>query len=70
MCVRLCIGFTGLYANLESCPKCGEPRYKEKELKESEGECKIPLKVFTTFPVGPQIQARWENARTAEEMLY
>ena len=70
MCVETCVGFTGPYANLENCPKCGAPRYKEKELKESGGENKIPRKVFSTFPVGPQIQARWKDPRTAHDMRY
>ena len=25
MCVKTCVGFTGPFANLENCPKCGEP---------------------------------------------
>jgi hypothetical protein len=70
MCIKTCVGFTGPYANLEHCPRCGQSRYKEEELAASEGEKKIPRKVFTTFPVCPQIQARWKNPRTAEEMLY
>ena len=70
MCVRSCIGFTGPYTNLEYCPKCGQSRYKEKDLEESNGERKVPRQVFTTFPVGPQIQARWKNPQTAKDMLY
>jgi len=30
MCVKTCLGFTGPFAGLERCPKCGEPRYKQK----------------------------------------
>ena len=70
MCVNSCIGFTGPYSDLDKCPECGESRYKEKDLRESQGERKVPRQVFTTFPVGPQIQARWKNPRTAKEMLY
>ena len=61
MCVNSCLGFTGPYSNLDCCPKCGESRYNEKELTESEGRRKVPRQVFTTFPIGPQIQARWKN---------
>jgi len=61
MCIKTCVGFTGPLANLENCPKCGEPRYKEKDLEESDGERKVPRQVFTTFPVGPKIQARWKH---------
>ena len=70
MCVRSCVGFTGPFADLERCPECGEARYEEKELEESNGERKVPRKVFTTFPVGPQLQARWKHPQTAEAMLY
>ena len=70
MCVNSCVGFTGPYSHLESCPRCGEPRYKQKDLEESDGLRKVPRQVFTTFPVGPQLQARWKNPRTAADMLY
>ena len=70
MCVSSCVGFTGPYTHLESCPRCGEPRYKQKELEESGGLRKVPRKVFTTFPVGPQLQARWKNSQTAKDMFY
>jgi len=70
MCVKSCISFTGPYADLEQCPECGEPRYEEKDLEESNGEKKVPRKVFTTFPVGPQLQARWKHPETAKDMFY
>ena len=70
MCLNSCVAFTGPYANLASCPTCGESRYKEKDLRESDGLKKVPRKVFTTFPVGPQIQARWKNAQSAKDMAY
>ena len=31
---------------------------------------KVPRKRFTTFPVGPQIQARWKHPETAKKMFY
>ena len=64
MCVKSCVGFTGPFALLERCPECGECRYEEKDLEESDGERKVPRKVFTTFPVGPQLQARWKHSQT------
>ena len=70
MCVRSCLGFTGPFADLERCPECGESRYEEKDLEESDGERKVPRKVFTTFPVGPQLQARWKSPQTAKDMFY
>ena len=72
MCVRGCVGFTGPFADLDHCPnpKCGEPRYDQKRLKDGEGVVEVPRKVFTTFPVGPQLQARWKSPETAEKMFY
>ena len=61
MCIKSCIGFTGSYVDLDQCLCCGEGRYKEKELRESGGMVKIPKQVFTTIPVGPQLQARWKH---------
>ena len=70
MCVKSCVGFTGPFALLERCPECGECRYEEKDLEESDGERKVPRKVFTTFPVSPQLQARWKHSQTAKNMFY
>jgi hypothetical protein len=39
-------------------------------MEDSDGEWKPPRKVFTTFPIGLQIQAHWKNPQTAEEMSY
>jgi len=52
------------------CPDCGQPRYDQKKLEESDGLLKVPRKVFTTFPVGPQIQARRKSPEMAEKMSY
>ena len=70
MCFNSCLGFTGPYSDLDRCPECGEHCYDQKQLQESEGLRKEPRKVFTTFPVGPQLQARWNNPQMAKEMLY
>ena len=70
MCFNTCIGFTGPFAELEDCPYCHEPRYDQRELEASGGRKKVPRKAFTTFPLGPQIQARWRNYQTAQRMSY
>ena len=70
MCVDSHIAFTGPYARLERCPHCGQSRYDEAELAKSGGKKKIPRKVFTTFPLGPQIQARWRSPEMAQKMYY
>lgn len=70
MCIDGCVGFTGPFADLEHCPDCGKPCFDPKKLEESNGILKVPRKIFTTFPVGPQIQARRKNPKTAEKMSY
>ena len=57
MCFKLCLGYTGPCVDLEQCPRCGEPQYNQKDLNESNSEWKVPRKVFTTFPLGLQLQA-------------
>ena len=70
MCVDSCVGFTGLYARLEECPRCQQPRYDPEKLAKSNGRTKVPQKSFTTFPIGPQLQSRWKNPRMAQKMHY
>jgi hypothetical protein len=70
MCFKSCLGYTGPYMDLEQCPRCGEPRYNQKELNESNGERKVPRKVFTTFPIGPQLQALRMHPLNAKDMHY
>jgi hypothetical protein len=70
MCVDSCVGFTGPFTDLEECPRCHKPRYDQDELKNSGGKKKVPRKVFTTFPLGPQLQARWKSPDMAQKMFY
>ena len=70
MCIWSCVGFTGLCAHLESCLCCGEPRYDQKELRESNSLRRVPQKVFTMFPIGLQLQACWKHPQTAKDMFY
>ena len=72
MCVDSCVGFTGPFASLESCPhpRCGKPRYDPVQLERSNGKTKIPQKSFATFPLGPQLQSRWRSPQMAQKMHY
>ena len=70
MCPRGCVGFTGPFSDQENCPDCGESRYDQAKFDASGGLLKVPQKVFTTFPVGPQLQARWRNPEMAKKMHY
>jgi len=72
MCIDSCAGFTGPYAKLDNCPdlRCGKPHYDQHKLEKSGGKNKVPLKTFTTFPVGPQLQSRWKSPDMAQKMHY
>jgi len=70
MCVDSCVGFTGPYAAMDKCPRCSEPRYDQHKLERSGGKKKVPRKEFSTFALGPQLQARWRSPEMAREMLY
>lgn len=70
MCPNSCIAYTGPYANLETCPKCGESRFDPIKLAASEGEKKVPRQEFHTIPLGPQLQALWRSPESAHAMKY
>ena len=70
MCFSSCVGFTGPFTDLEECPRCHQPRYDQDELRKSDGKKKVARKVFTTFPLGPQLQARWKSPEMAQKMFY
>ena len=70
MCIDSCVAFTGPFAHLEDCPICSKPRYNQEKLRKSGGKKKVPQKVFTTFPLGPQLQARWRSPHMAQSMSY
>jgi len=61
MCVDSCVGFTGPFADLDRCPQCGEPRFDDR------GGSR---KQFSTFLLGPQIQAQFLNAEKARDLEY
>ncbi|EJD38499.1 hypothetical protein AURDEDRAFT_30561, partial [Auricularia subglabra TFB-10046 SS5] len=63
LCIDSCVAFTGPYADLLHCPKCGKPRYVP-------GSRKVPQQRMSTFPIGPQIQAMHRHACTAELLDY
>ena len=70
MCIDTCAAFTGPFADMEECPLCFKPRYDQDELRRSKGKKKVPQKVFTTFPLGPQLQSRWRSPEIAQAMHY
>ncbi|KIL56057.1 hypothetical protein M378DRAFT_182070 [Amanita muscaria Koide BX008] len=56
MCINSCHAYVGPLANHEACVICGEPRYDPTELALT--GVKVPRLKATTFPLGPQLQAR------------
>lgn len=65
MCINTCLAFTGPYADLDRCSRCGEDRWDQKK---STPQKNIPRRTFDTFPVGPQLQALWQHPDQAEKM--
>ncbi|EIW78817.1 hypothetical protein CONPUDRAFT_59151 [Coniophora puteana RWD-64-598 SS2] len=70
MCVRSCAAFTGDWADLDECPDCGEPRYNQEKLQQSNGRKKVPRVQCTTYLLGPQIQTLWRHQESARKMHY
>lgn len=62
LCVTSCVAFTGPYAELDSCPVCGEPRFVP--------GTRDPRNKMTTIPLGPQIQALHRHEQTAQRLDY
>ncbi|KAG1737201.1 hypothetical protein EDB19DRAFT_1637142, partial [Suillus lakei] len=67
MCVNTCLAFTGPFAHLDVCPRCGESRWDAKKSKPTQ---KVPRQTFDTFPVGPQLQALWHHPNHAKKMRW
>ncbi|KAF8444064.1 hypothetical protein L210DRAFT_3338469, partial [Boletus edulis BED1] len=70
MCPGSCIGFTGPFSDLESCPLCHKSQWDEAKLDASGGRMKVPAKRFVTLPLGPQLQALFRDPETARLMTY
>ncbi|KAG1794935.1 uncharacterized protein BJ212DRAFT_1411911 [Suillus subaureus] len=70
MCFNLCVGFTGQFAHLESCPICGSSCYDQLILVQSSGKKKVACKQFPTVPIGPQLQAMFCDPQSAIDMQY
>jgi hypothetical protein len=70
MCINSCLAYTGPFADLETCPKCGESRYDQVKLAASGGKIRASRQDFLTIPLGPQLQALWRDPESAERMRY
>ncbi|KZT23945.1 hypothetical protein NEOLEDRAFT_1021041, partial [Neolentinus lepideus HHB14362 ss-1] len=54
MCINSCMAYAGTFAGLVTCKYCGHACYDPKKSKH--GKC-VPYQQFSTFPIGPQLQA-------------
>ena len=62
MCIKSCLAYSGPFAELNTCPECGEPRF--------DPITKKTRQTFHTMLLGPQLQALWRDEGSAEKMLY
>ena len=62
MCLNSCVAYTGLYAELNTCPHCPLSHFLP--------NMNTPHKRFTTLPIGPVIQAFYGSHEIAGHMHY
>jgi hypothetical protein len=70
MCINNCLGYTGPFAGLDTCPKCGKPRYDQITLANSGGKVNKARQEFHTMPVGPQLQGLWRHPDSVASVKY
>jgi len=70
MCVNSCVAYTGPFLELDNCPICSEPRYDQFRLQSTAGKEKIPRQEFHTIPIGPQLQALYQEPGSATDAHY
>lgn len=67
MCPESCTVFTGPYANLTACPMCNQPRYVQGD-NVNHPTTLTPRRQFIAIPIGPVIQAFYQNPESARHM--
>ena len=66
-CSNDCILFHGeKYKDLDKCPKCEAPRYKEGPLDEGTKTRGGPIKVIWYFPIAPQVHRLFACPKSAK----
>lgn len=60
-----CVAFTGPFENLDECPECGAPRWKDPTARK-----KVARKQALTLPIGPSIQALYAGKESSLAMQY
>ena len=75
-CYNDCVLFRGKYENLDSCPTCGESRWKYSEAQASASDSsgvqkkRIPRKILRYFPLIPRLQRLYMNETTSKYMRW
>nr|GAT53133.1 predicted protein [Mycena chlorophos] len=62
VCPNSCVAFTNHLSELDKCPRCGAARYEK--------DGKTPALRFSTFPLGPMLQAMWRSKENARRMRH
>lgn len=70
MCPESCMAYTGPFAELQFCRYCGMSRWDQYKLEVSNGKTKVAARQYYTFPLGPQVQALYQNPENAEKLKY
>ncbi|KDQ10224.1 hypothetical protein BOTBODRAFT_116094 [Botryobasidium botryosum FD-172 SS1] len=70
MCIKSCMAYVSVWASLEECPYCHEPRYDLEVLKASKGKIKRARQEFHTVLLGPQLQAQRSTVEGAQDIRY
>ncbi|KAI0354178.1 hypothetical protein OH77DRAFT_1504872 [Trametes cingulata] len=68
MCPKSCMAYTGPWAALDKCKFCEESRYEDVIV--GRRTLRKPRRQFDTYPLGPQIQARYRSLDGAQDMQY
>jgi hypothetical protein len=63
-CPNGCVSFQGVYANLETCPKCGLTQYKDV------AQAKVLIKVLHHFPLIPWLKHMFRTSVISNLMVW
>jgi len=76
-CVNDCVLFRGDYAKMDTCPTCGQSRWKEtdssKDVESSstgDGQKRFPRKILRYFPLTPRLQRLYMRESTSTLMRW
>ncbi|PIL33236.1 hypothetical protein GSI_04686 [Ganoderma sinense ZZ0214-1] len=69
MCPKSCMAYTGPWEGLDRCKFCSEPRYDQDLLAQAK-PVKKAHRMSDTYPIGPQVQARFRSPEGAQDMRH